>query len=48
MIAGTAAYVLAFTAYMVVSLLTKNPRYDLEKMLNRPPREKKVKKDREG
>jgi len=35
------AYMAAFTAYIVVSLVTPNPNFDLEKMLNRPPKEKK-------
>ena len=35
------AYFAAFIAYIVVSLITPNPHFDLEKMLNRPPRDKK-------
>ena len=37
---GIAAYLIAITAYVVVSMLTKNPNIDLEKMLNRPPKQK--------
>jgi len=38
---GILAYVIAMAVYIGVSLLTKNPRLDLEKMLNRPPKKKK-------
>jgi len=38
------AYLAAFTAFVAVSLATPNPHFDLEKMLNRPPRKGKSKK----
>jgi len=45
---GIITYLAAPTTYVILSLLTKNPHFDLEKMLNRPPREKKGKKRQEG
>lgn len=31
-------YISATLVYVILSLLTKNPRFDLEKILNRPPK----------
>lgn len=39
---ATATYVGALVVYVVVSLLTPDPHYDLEKLLNRPPKTRKV------
>ena len=40
---GIMTFLAAPTVFVVLSLLTKNPHFDLEKMLNRPPREKNIK-----
>ena len=34
------AYVAAFSAYMIISLITPNPHFNLNKMLNREPKDK--------
>lgn len=36
------AYIAAFVSYIIVSLLTPNPHFNLEKMLNRPPKTRRV------
>ena len=35
------AYLAAFSAFIVISMLTPDPNFDLQKMLNRPPKVKK-------
>ena len=39
--AACLAYLSAFVSYVIVSLLTPHPHFDIEKMLHRPPRHKK-------
>ena len=36
---GIMAYLISIAAYVIVSLLTKTPNIDLEKLLNRPKKE---------